>query len=254
MFQTNDAKAAELAAHLKAALGPLSERIVTNINPRARRISLRLDPARGQVVLVRPRGVSARAATRFAVEMRHWIEARLEALPPRIVFRDGVTVPYRGADHVIRHAPEARRGVWREDGVIFVSGREEHVARRVTDWLKAEAKGLLSPMARSMAESLGCKVARISVRDTRSRWGSCSADGKLSFSWRLILAPEAVLTYVAAHEVAHLRYLDHSRAFWRTVSEALTAYVKQNTLEDAITPGSAREWLRRGGTALHAYG
>ena len=267
-MSTNDAKAAELAAYLKAALGALSERIVTNINPRARRISLRLDPTRGQVVLVRPRGVSARAATRFAVEMRPWIEARLESLPPRIIFRNGVTVPYRGADHVIRHAPEARRGVWREDGVIFVSGREEHVARRVTDWLKAEAKNLLGPMARAMAEALGCKVARISVRDTRSRWGSCSADGKLSFSWRLILAPEAVLTYVAAHEVAHLRHLDHSRAFWRTVNEALTAYMKQNTLEDVIAAGAlearlleeatsarlAREWLRRSGTALHAYG
>jgi predicted metal-dependent hydrolase len=254
MIATDDAKAAELAAYLKAALGDLSERITTNINPRARRISLRLDPTRGQVVLVRPRGVSARAATRFAVEMRPWIEARLESLPPRLVFQDGVVIPYLGTDHVIRHAPDARRGVWREDGVIYVSGRKEHVARRVTDWLKAEAKNLLSPMARGMAESLGCKIARISVRDTRSRWGSCSADGKLSFSWRLILAPENILTYVAAHEVAHLRHLDHSRAFWRTVSEALTAYVQKNETKEILTSGSAREWLRRSGTALHAYG
>ena len=254
MFQSEDAKAAELAAHLEAALGELSARIVTRINPRARRISLRLDPAAGQVVLVRPKGVSARAATRFAVEHRTWIEDRLTALPPRIRFRDGVNLPYLGVDHVIRHTPEARRGVWRENGVIFVSGREEHMARRVTDWLKAEAKSLLSPRARGMAEALGCKVARISVRDTRSRWGSCSADGKLSFSWRLILAPEAVLTYVAAHEVAHLKYLDHSRAFWRTVSEALAAYVAEDQKREIMEPGSAREWLHRSGTALHAYG
>jgi predicted metal-dependent hydrolase len=254
MISTDDAKAAELAAYLKAALGDLAERIVTSINPRARRISLRLDPTLGHIVLVRPRGVSARAATRFAVEMRGWIETHLESLPPRIRFRDGVRVPYLGMEHLIRHAPDAKRGVWREDGVIFVSGREEHVARRVTDWFKAEAKNLLGPRARAMAESLGCKVARISVRDTRSRWGSCSADGKLSFSWRLILAPEAVLTYVAAHEVAHLRYLDHSRAFWRTVSEAQAAYVERDASKEVMTPGSAREWLRRSGTALHAYG
>ena len=254
MFQNDDAKAVELAAYLRAALGNLSERIVTHINPRARRIGLRLDPTRGLVVLTRPRGVSAKAAARFALEMRGWIEARLESLPPRIAFRDGVIVPYLGADHVIRHAPEARRGVWREDGVIFVSGREEHISRRLTDWFKAEAKTRLTPMTRGMADSLGCKVARISVRDTRSRWGSCSADGKLSFSWRLILAPEAVLTYVAAHEVAHLRHLDHSRAFWRTVNEALTAYIKPESLENWVTPSSAREWLRRSGTALHTYG
>lgn len=249
----DDLKAAELAQHLYAALGALSERIVTRINPRARRMSLRLDPAEGCIVLVRPRGVSAKAATRFAVEKRYWIEDRLATLPPRIVFRDGVSVPYLGVDHVIRHAPEARRGVWREDGAIYVSGNAEHLARRVTDWLKAEAKTLLSPRARDMAEALGCKVARISVRDTRSRWGSCSADGKLSFSWRLIFAPEAVLTYVAAHEVAHLRYLDHSRAFWRTVSEALHAYSAQNNVE-TITPELAREWLHGSGAALHAYG
>ncbi len=253
MFQSDDAKAVELAAHLQAALGPLSARMTTRISPRARRISLRLDPAAGQIVLVRPRGVSARAATRFAVEMRQWIEDRLQSLPPRILFQDGVSLPYLGVDHVIRHAPEARRGVWREDGVIFVSGRAEHMARRVTDWLKAEAKALLGPRARRMAEALGCKVARISVRDTRSRWGSCSADGKLSFSWRLILAPEAVLTYVAAHEVAHLRHLDHSRAFWRTVSEALAVYAEDGKRE-TLPPKLAREWLHRSGTALHAYG
>jgi predicted metal-dependent hydrolase len=254
MISTDNAKAAELAAHLKDALGELSGRIVTSINPRARRISLRLDAKSGQVVLVRPRGVSARAATRFAVEKRSWIESRLESLPPRIPFRDGVSVPYLGAAHVIRHAPEARRGVWRENGVIFVSGREEHMARRVTDWFKEEAKRLLGPKTRCMADSLGCKVARISVRDTRSRWGSCSADGNLSFSWRLILAPEAVLTYVAAHEVAHLRHLDHSRAFWRTVGDALAGYVDQHAVAEIMTPKSAREWLRRSGTALHAYG
>ena len=249
----DDLKAAELSQHLRAALGELSARIVTRINPRARRISLRLDPAEGCIVLVRPRGVSAKAATRFAVEKRYWIEDRLAALPPRIVFRDGVSLPYLGVDHVIRHTPEARRGVWREDGVIFVSGGAEHLARRVTDWLKAEAKGLISPRARDMAEALGCKVARISVRDTRSRWGSCSADGKLSFSWRLIFAPEPVLTYVAAHEVAHLRYLDHSRAFWRTVSEALHAYGTKSGIE-TTTPELAREWLHGSGAALHAYG
>ena len=146
--------------------------------------------------------------------------------------------------------PDARRGVWREDTVIFVSGQAEHVGRRVTDWLKAEAKRCSRPWCAAMAATIDCKVARVSVRDTRSRWGSCSADGKLSFSWRLMLAPEDILTYVAAHEVAHLRHLDHRRAFWRTVNEPGGLCERM----EEVDAGSAREWLRRSGAALHSYG
>jgi hypothetical protein len=182
-----------------------------------------------------------------------WIRYRLEDLPPRVPFGDGVVIPFRGQDHVIRHVREGRGGVWCEDGVIYVSGHAEHIGRRVTDWLKAEAKRLLTPMVHMMAAVLGSKVARVSVRDTRSRWGSCSADGRLSFCWRLVLAPDAVLVYVAAHEVAHLKHLDHSRAFWRTLKDVLAAYAGGAHIITS-EPSSARQWLRRSGTALHSYG
>ena len=97
-----------------------------------------------------------------------------------------------------------------------------------------------------MAEQLGREVTHISVRDTTSRWGSCTRSGRLSFSWRLILAPRPVLDYVVAHEVAHLKHMNHGAAFWQTVAGLLP--------EGGDQPGSAREWLRRNGVVLHRYG
>ena len=236
---------------LAAAVVPLAQ-------PRARRVSLRVDPVAQTIVLVWPRGMSPKSAARFVSQKRSWIMRRRAAMPTRIPFQDGVVVPFRGADHVIRHVAEGRGGVWREGSVIYVSGHPEHIGRRVTDWLKAEAKRMLQPMALAMAAAIPRPVARVTVRDTRSRWGSCSADGKLSFCWRLILAPDWVLTYVAAHEVAHLKHLNHGRAFWATLNEVWSAYFAgcpdaPKTM-DLKTVRSAREWLRRSGTALHSYG
>jgi predicted metal-dependent hydrolase len=234
---------------LAAALPPaLAARVAVEINPRARRMVVRLDPARSCVVLVRPARASDRVVGAFVSSRADWIAHHLSALPPRVTFSEGAMIPYRGRDHIVCVRPDAKRGVWCEDNTIIVSGRAEHAARRVRDWLKDEARTALTAAVHPMAARIDTRVARVTVRDTISRWGSCSPDGKLSFSWRLILAPQTVLTYVAAHEVAHLRHMDHSRAFWRTVMQLL---------EDQ--PGNvnwtlARQWLRRSGAALHRYG
>lgn len=228
--------------------GKMAARVMVDINPRARRISIRLDPARGCVVLVRPARASDRVVGAFVASRTDWIAHHLESLPERIAFADGAAIPYRGVDHVIRLRPEARGGVWREENQIIVAGRPEHAARRVRDWLKSEARGALTTTVHAMAAQLDVSVMRVTVRDTISRWGSCNRDGKLSFSWRLILAPEAVLTYVAAHEVAHLRHMDHSHAFWRTVTLVLEHHAND------VNWKLARQWLRRGGAALHRYG
>jgi predicted metal-dependent hydrolase len=124
----------------------------------------------------------------------------------------------------------------------MVSGQLEHVPRRACDWLRAEAKRELSTMVRQAAERLGRPVARISIRDPRSRWGSCNRNGVICLSWRLALAPTPVARYVVAHEVAHLRHLNHSAAFWRTVA----------TLVDGVE--EARAWLRAHGASLHRFG
>lgn len=215
--------------------------VVVRRSGTARRVSLRLDPALG-VVVVLPVGMAEAEAERFARAQRDWIARRLERLPERVVPADGVAIPLMGLPHVIRHTPAARRGVWAEDGIIHVSGRSEHLARRVGAFLKDEARLVLAERARHHAGRLNRPLGRVTVRDTRSRWGSCSARGDLSFSWRLVLAPAWVQDYVVAHEAAHLVEMNHGPAFWQVVE----------WLIGDCEP--ARDWLKRHGPGLHRFG
>ncbi len=211
-------------------------------NPRARRLTLRLDPVEGALHLTLPRGVALTEGLEFAHCRSGWILAQLATLPPRVAFAEGARVPILGESHVIRHAPQARRGVWREGGVIWVSGLADHLARRVADFLKREARREVTGRVHDKAARIGRRAGRVRLRDTVSRWGSCTADGNLGFSWRLVLAPEAVLDYVVAHEVAHLVHLNHGPRFW--------AVVRQLTPE--VT--GPQRWLRTHGGRLLRYG
>lgn len=222
-------------------LGGQSVEIAVRRSARARRLSLRLDPAAGPVLTLPPRATLAEAR-RFAAEHRIWLAERLARLPGRVGFVPGARVPLLGIEHEIIHHGAARRGVWVEDGGIRVSGQAEFVARRVADFLKAEARRVILPQAHDLAGRIGRTVRRVAVKDTRTRWGSCTAAGDLAFSWRLVLAPDWVLTYVVAHEVAHLAEMNHSPAFWRVVGQLVAE------------PDRARAWLKRHGTGLHRYG
>lgn len=216
--------------------------VAVRVNARARRISLRPDPETGGARLTLPRGVPVEDGLDFVREKAAWLRNRLGHLPPRVPFAPGVVVPYLGEDHTVTHRPDARRGVWRENGAIHVSGAEEHLPRRLTDWFRAEARRTIAPRAQAKAGEIGETVARVTIRDTRSRWASCSSRASLNFSWRLVMAPEPVLDYVVAHEVAHLVEMNHSPDFW-----ALVARLDPNH-------DSARRWLKRHGGALHRYG
>jgi len=193
-----------------------------------------------------PRG-SLKQAREFALKHGAWIAARLKRLPPIIPFADGNTIPLRGVPHQIVHRPTARGSVWCEAGedgaaLLCVAGGAPHIARRVVDFFKREARRELAAACRRYAAMLGVTIVAVGVRDTRSRWGSCSAAGTLSFSWRLVLAPAYVLDYLAAHEVAHCVELNHSDRFWRLV--------------DRLTPERKRAetWLRFHGNELHRFG
>jgi predicted metal-dependent hydrolase len=210
---------------------------------RARRIVLRVDSARDEAVLTLPRRVPVGEGLAFAEERREWLSERLARLPPRVPFAPGAVLPLRGVPHRIEHVAGKARGiVHAEAGEIRVTGKPEHLARRLADWLKGEAKRALEPLAREKATRLGLSIRRISVRDTRTLWGSCSARGDLSLCWRLILAPPMVADYVCAHEVAHLTYRGHGPRFWRLVAE----------LADDME--GARAWLAREGETLQRYG
>ncbi|UYN95004.1 MAG: M48 family metallopeptidase [Enhydrobacter sp.] len=212
-------------------------------NPRARRASLRVDAARRRIVLTAPPRMSRATAVGFAEAQAGWIAARLERLPIRRPFVDGGELPLFGAPHLIRHRPESRGTVWREGNEIHVAGRQEHLPRRLKDWLAAEIRRELPPRVRVKAARVDRPVKRITIRDTRSRWGSCGPDASMSFSWRLVFAPLHVVDYLVAHEVAHLVHLNHGPRFWALAEELCDGPMEQ-----------AHAWLKANGESLLQYG
>ncbi len=205
---------------------------------RARRYSLRVSRLDGRVTLTVPLRASATDAVSFARGHEGWIRRALEALPqPRTVGMNGI-VPFEGVDLAIQAATVRIPTV--ADGALLVP-QGASTGARVAAWLKAMARSRLSAACDRHSSTLGRKYTALALRDTRSRWGSCSTDGRLMFSWRLVMAPPEVLDYVAAHEVAHLAEMNHSPAFWRVVARLSPDYAEQ------------REWLRQKGSALHRF-
>jgi predicted metal-dependent hydrolase len=216
-------------------------------NARARNYTLRVPgPARPPVLTMPSRGCM-REAQEFLERHAGWLRRQLARLPQGMPIADGGEIPIRGIKHRIRHAGQ-RRGaaVLRHEGdeqpTLVVAGDPAHLKRRVIDFLKREARRDVEAAVQRYAARLEVRPTSLRLRDQTSRWGSCSAGGQLSFSWRLIMAPPFVLDYLAAHEVAHLRELNHSRRFWRLV-EALCPDTEQ-----------ARAWLAAYGLSLHAIG
>jgi predicted metal-dependent hydrolase len=210
-------------------------------NARARRLVLRLSRDRCGVIVTLPPRVSRSEALDFARKSSRWIGERLKSEPADRPLRAGEEIVIRGEGRQIVHSGLRRGIVALTDTTVIVSGDEAHLARRLAEWLKAQAKRDLISASEFYAGAMGVKFHRLSVRDQRSRWGSCSSDGTLSYSWRLILAPPFVLDYVAAHEVAHLKHMNHSRNFWRLV------------LTHCPHAGRAKSWLKAHGPELHAY-
>lgn len=209
---------------------------------RARRVSLRIDPRVGAVVVTLPPRAGRKAGVALLMTHAAWVSDRLAALPQAVPFVDGASIPLAGVPYRLRSVPTARRGVWIDDGEICVSGAPEFFSRRIADFLRHEARRRLAAQAMEKARVAGLIVRRISVKDTRTRWGSCAADGAIAFSWRLLMAPGFVQDYVVAHEVAHLRHMNHGKRFWALVSR-LTPH-----METAIP------WLHSEGSRLLRIG
>ena len=211
-------------------------------NTRARRMILRIDNNINGAVVTLPSWTSEREALLMVQEKSDWVLTKLDNMPTKISFESGVQIPFLGEYHIVYHDPNQKGVVKKGENEIRLGGREEHLSRRLGDWLRKEAKIIIQPKAIEMAKKLNGKIGRISIRDTKSRWGSCAASGNLSFCWRLILTPEWVLNYVIAHEVSHLRHMNHGPEFWQTVADF-------NVRVDA-----ARVWLSKNAEQLHRYG
>jgi len=209
---------------------------------RARRVSLRIDPRGGSVVVTLPQRAARTAGMALLITNAEWVAERLAALPRAILFGDGIEVPLYGVLHTIRHMPGARGVAWVQGREIRVAGDPIFLPRRVADFMRAEARRSIIGLVAQKAELAKVRPARITLKDTSSRWGSCAANRNLAFSWRLVMAPHYVQDYVTAHEVAHLRHMNHGPQFWALVGQ-LTPH-----MDEAVT------WLRDEGMKLLRVG
>ena len=210
-------------------------------NAAAKRMVLRLDSKGGSLLMTLPKRSGLAEALRFVEQSREWISRTLGKQPEPTKFVDGSSILYRGQLHVLRVSGGPRGIVQVVQGAMHVPGKPEHAPRRLKDFLVTEARRELASASRRYANAMETKFTRISIRDQKSRWGSCSAGGVLSYSWRLILAPPDVLDYVAAHEVAHLREMNHGPRFWRLV------------LTHCPHARTAKQWLKTHGREVHQY-
>ena len=207
--------------------------------PQARRMSLRVSQVDRGVRLTLPVHVPDREAWAFLSEKEAWLRKALGTVPEGIAVKWDGSVCYLGEQMSVVEG--TKRGVHLQGETLRVYGPADQVGARVKGWMKAQARLVLSQSVARYADRLGKQPNRIVLKDTRSRWGSCSSAGNLNFSWRLVMAPISVLDYVAAHEVAHLAEMNHSSAFWDTVTAIHGPYAQE------------RKWLRVHGSALQRY-
>lgn len=209
---------------------------VVRRSPRAQRVRVNVHAHSG-VEVVLPAGVPERAAAAAIVELRPWIERRLSHVQEVLaqIAQRGTTVPYLGATLEL-HAQAGRQRVHRHAESLLVPTGDSRPA--LERWYRRMARVEVGDRLDRATALAGTPYRDLVIRAQRTRWASCSAAGRMSFNWRLLLAPESVLDYVVWHEVAHLQVLDHSPRFWSLLERYWPRY-----RED-------RDWLRRYGATL----
>ncbi len=213
-------------------------------NAQATRLTLRIEPGGRALKMTVPTGLPEHEIRDFLDRHHAWLMTKLARFSSRSALADGHHIFIRGVAHRIEETG-VLRGLTEAvtidgEAVLRVNGQSEHVPRRISDYLKKEARRDLQERVAFHAPRVGRKVRSITLRDTRSRWGSCSAEGALSFSWRIVMAPPFVIDYLVAHEVAHLREMNHGPDFWSLCRDLCPR------MEEA------KRWLKRNGTMLHA--
>ncbi len=213
--------------------------LILRRSARARRISLRVSRLDGKVTLTLPKQVSEREALDFARSKEDWLRRNLANRPEGVLVAHGSEVPFQG--DMLPVLAGRGRSVSMTDEGFQVPGNAARVGVRLQSFLKEEARRRLVAASDHYSDRLGRQYTKFTLRDTRSRWGSCTSEGGLMYSWRLIMAPEEVLNYVAAHEVAHLAQMNHSPKFWAIVEKLYGPHQAE------------RRWLRTHGEKLHRY-
>jgi len=209
---------------------------------RARRLSLRVDPATGHVIVTLPGPAHRASAIRLILSRRDWIMLQRQALKPIPAIADGTLLPYGDDLLTITHRPDLRSGTHRLGQTLLVSGDHAFMARRVIDFVRQEAQRIIPPAVRGHATAMNVAPSAIALRDVKSRWGSCTRTGRIMLSWRLVMAPLFVRDYVIIHELAHLTHFNHGPDFWKRVERFMPRRHE------------AEGWLRTHGTGLLRLG
>ncbi|MBR1649161.1 MAG: M48 family metallopeptidase [Alphaproteobacteria bacterium] len=210
-------------------------------SPKARRLSIKIDTKKQKPVLIVPKFCSSQRALAFVKKNQAWIEERMRMLVPRKDFEDGEKITLAGQEVVITHCPERHLGAELNEGRLNVSGDKIFLSRRVKDFIKEYAQHFLYELSIKKAQKIACKLNRVVIKDTKTRWGSCSSLNNINYSWRIMLAPMEVIDYLVAHEVAHLKYPNHQKEFWDCVADLCPDV------------GKGRAWLKQNGEKLNRY-
>ena len=205
----------------------------------AKNYSIRISNNNGGVKLTIPRNGTCQQALEFAKSRENWIREKLSNQLPEITPCYGSVLLYQGKKLIIQQSET--KNIYQHENEIFIPGPLEKISGKIKGYLKVKARDHLDFSSRKYSDLLGKSYKRITIRDTRSRWGSCTSDGNLMYSWRLIMAPPNVLDYVTAHEVAHLSHLNHSEEFWNTVEFLMPDFKNY------------KDWLKSNGQLLHRY-
>jgi predicted metal-dependent hydrolase len=210
------------------------------LNKRAKRLSLRVNPKTSNIELIIPPRANQQAVERFVLANRDWIARRKQTLPAKIAIKHDAIMMFWGVQTLICITPHTKRTtvITHENNGIHIRTSRDDPSSNLKRWVIEQARAHIEPLAYQKALSINKPISKIDLRDTSSRWGSCSSDGRLMLSWRLIFAPPYVLDYVVGHEVAHLKYMDHGKQFWDLCYSLCDE------------PDKARKWLKANGNQL----
>ena len=206
-------------------------------------MSLRFDSIKNVLTLTAPPRASQKQILGFLASTEGWILKQVTKAITSVLFEENTVISVLDKDYKIKHQSlYDRRDVKIHEDSIVVYGPQERINMMVTIFLKCHAKSMLEKYCAHYAGAIGMDVNKVTIRETKSRWGSCSEDGNISLCWRLLLAPKSVAEYVCAHEVAHLKEMNHSPAFWKIVEDLQPNYK------------DSKAWLKKNGGELFKYG
>jgi len=216
--------------------------VTTRRNARAKRMSIRVDQKKHKIFVTLPRNTSLKKAEIFAHDHIEWLQQQICKLPPKLILQDQSPIPILGKIYYIHQQKDKLRGlVSLRENQIIIPGFEDMLESRLNRFLKKHAQNEITKRAEIKADKINATIHKITLKDTKTRWGSCSSAGDLAFSWRLIMAPDFVFDYVIAHEVAHLQFMNHGASFWQLCYDLTDQGPK------------AKKWLKANGHKLYHY-